>query len=129
MGPSCARRSISQARILYIGLHGCSASGSKARSRAPSRRTQAFVSGRGIPSKSAGDHVLPAWAIAAASARRPSSTARLAVRATDQFWSRSAVVSSPRKAHRPSVSQDDPRRPQVEIRGGREVRRDAADTL
>ena len=32
------------------------------------------------------------------------------------------------KAHRPSVSQDDPRRLQVEIRSGREVRRDAIDT-
>ena len=32
------------------------------------------------------------------------------------------------KAHRLSVSHDDPRRPQVEIRGGREVRRDATDT-
>ena len=31
------------------------------------------------------------------------------------------------KAHRPSVSQDDPRRLQVEIRGGREVQRDAID--
>ena len=34
-----------------------------------------------------------------------------------------------RKAHRPAVSHDDPRRPQVEIRGGREARRDAIDTL
>ena len=33
------------------------------------------------------------------------------------------------KAHRPSVSQDDPRRPRLEIRGGREVQRDATDTL